>query len=217
MTPYYQDEWCQIFHGDCREILPELPKVDLVLTDPPYGIGWRPRANHTGEDHVWKDDTPFRPGEWLSIGTRHCFWGAQYFAHLLPPSESWLTWVKRPIDFDFSNDSRTYATVELAWTDFGCKAAFHAQVWDGGMRAGDVSNRSFCHPSQKPVELMRWMVGKAGDGTILDPFMGSGTTLRAAKDLNRRAIGIEIEEKYCAIAAKRLEQEVFDFTERTTP
>jgi DNA modification methylase len=91
------------------------------------------------------------------------------------------------------------------------------QCWDGGMRSGDLSNRHFSHPAQKPLELMAWCISECPDQpqTILDPFMGSGTTLRAAKDLGRKAIGIEIEERYCEIAAKRMEQEIL--TEAASP
>ncbi len=207
MTPYYEDRAVTIYHGDCREILPTLPKIDLVLTDPPYGIGWRPRVNH--RDSPWVDDVAFDPSAFLVIGEKHCFFGANYFAASLPNSKDWLAWIKRPIDYDFSNDARTYSTIELAWTDYGCGTRFKKIVWDGGMREGQSENRTFCHPSQKPTELLVWCIGLSNTSdTILDPFMGSGTTLRAAKDLGRKAIGIEIEERYCEIAARRMEQEV---------
>ena len=210
-APYYQDNHCTIYHGDAREILPHLPKVDLVLTDPPYGIGWKPRVNHRGADRLWDDSERFDPGPWLTVGNKHVFWGAQYYTDKLPVSEAWFCWVKRTIaaNADFSEDKRTYSTIELAWSDIDTKPCFKSIVWDGGKRAGDPQNRTFCHPSQKPLELMKWCIVKAGDPqTILDPFMGSGTTLRAAKDLGRKAIGIEIEEKYCEIAARRMSQEV---------
>jgi site-specific DNA-methyltransferase (adenine-specific) len=100
----------------------------------------------------------------------------------------------------------------MAWTDYGGKPKMRHHVWDGGLRAGDVSNREFSHPAQKPLEIMKWCIVLAPNEPklILDPFMGSGTTLRAAKDLNRRCIGIEIEEKYCEIAAKRCSQSVMN-------
>ncbi len=206
--PYYERGGITIYHGDCREILPTLPSVDLVLTDPPYGIGWEPRINH--QDAPWKDT------ERLSIrpslkGRYHCIWGGNYFTDELPPTESWLIWLKRPAGFD--DDPRSYAVCEMAWTDYGCKPRTRMHVWDGGKRAGDSSNRDFCHPAQKPLEVMRWCIEFAPDNpqTVLDPFMGSGTTLRAAKDLGRKAIGIEIEERYCEIAAKRLSQEVLAY------
>lgn len=202
MTPYYEQDGITIYHGDCREWS---GAADFVLSDPPYGIGWKPRVNH--QDQAWRDDEPFNPGPWLRVGTEHVFWGGNYFAQSLPHSADWLTWIKRPIDFDFSGDRRSYSTTELAWTDLGCRARFMCLVWDGGMRGGMPENRAFSHPAQKPTELMLWCLSfSQTTGTVVDPFMGSGTTLVAAKRLGRKAIGIELEEKYCEIAAKRLQQ-----------
>jgi DNA modification methylase len=209
VTPYYADGSVTIYHGDCREL--DLPDVSLVATDPPYGIGWKPRVNH--QDQPWKDErvdiTP------TLVGAYHCIWGGNYFTDLLAPSESWLLWVKRPAGYDFDNDTRSYSVCEMAWTDFGGKPRTKHHTWDGGLRAGDPSNREFSHPAQKPLEIMRWCISLCPDrtGTVLDPFMGSGTTLRAAKDLGRKAIGVEIEERYCEIAVRRLAQESFDFGE----
>jgi site-specific DNA-methyltransferase (adenine-specific) len=210
-TPYYQDDWCTIYHGDSREVLPalRLKAVALVCTDAPYGIGWQPRVNH--KDQPWKDeriDVSF-----ALIGKHHCLWGGNYFTDLVSPAESWLVWIKRPDGFNFDNDSRSYSVCEMAWTDYGGKPRTKHLTWDGGMRAGDPSNRTFVHPAQKPLEVMRWSIDLCPEraGLVLDPFMGSGTTLRAAKDLGRSCIGIEIEERYCEIAANRLAQEVLDF------
>ena len=205
--PYYQDEWVTIYLGDCREILPSLEKVDLVLTDPPYGIGWMPRVNN--REGLWIDDE--RPNlKPLMVGNNHCFWGGNYFADQLPISESWFLWLKRPEGFE--GDPRTYATCEMAWTDYGGKPRVKTHVWDGGKRAGDKSNREFNHPAQKPLEIMKWCITSAPNKPqlILDPFLGGGTTLVAAKNLNRHCIGIEIKEKYCEIAAKRCSQMVMD-------
>jgi site-specific DNA-methyltransferase (adenine-specific) len=209
VTPYYQDDFATIYHGDCREVLPGLSGVALVATDPPYGIGWKPRVNH--QDQPWRDvRIDLEPA---LIGRHHCIWGGNYFTDVLPPSEAWLIWIKRPEGFNFDEDRRSYSVIEMAWTDYGHKPRMKHLTWDGGMRAGDASNRTFAHPAQKPLEVIRWSIAECPEpeGTVLDPFMGSGTTLRAAKDLGRRAIGIEIEERYCEIAAKRLAQEVLDF------
>ena len=202
---YYETELGKLYHGDCLEIMPMLEPVDLVLADPPYGINWIPRINH--REQIWIDDKQFDPRPFLEIGKKHCFWGGNYFAHLLPPSQSWLTWVKRPIHIgtNFHKRMGTYATTELAWTNYG-KNRFICIVWDGGMRQGDKINRTFCHPSQKPIELMMWCIPDDVN-SIIDPFIGSGTTAIACERLNRRWIGIEIEEKYCEIAAKRIEKE----------
>ena len=209
MKPYYEDESVKIYHADCRDVLPTLDKVDLVLTDPPYGINWKPRVSH--QDSPWVDDE--RPDlSPILIGTNHCVWGGNYFTDQLPVAESWLLWIKRPDGFNFDDDTRTYSGVEMAWSDYGGKPRTKHHTWDGGMRAGDKSNREFSHPAQKPLEIMRWCITLAPDEpqTILDPFMGSGTTLRAAKDLNRKAIGIELEERYCEIAANRMAQLVME-------
>lgn len=205
VEPYYTDSHCTIYHADCLKVLPWID-VGAIVTDPPYGIDWRPRVNHTGEDHIWHDDKPFNPSVFLAFGKYHLFWGSQYFADKLPVNESWLCWVKRDMDGNFHKDTRTFATIELAWTDYAKKPAFKKVVWDGGMRQGDSQNRTFSHPSQKPVELMRWCVGMLPDdcGVIVDPFMGSGTTLAACKQDGFKCVGIEAQEKYCEVAAKRL-------------
>ena len=209
MKPYYQDDYCTIYHGDCREILPTLPKVDLVLTDPPYGIshpcnfkkrGRGKLANCSDYPDVYGDEKPFDPAPWMTMPS--ILWGANYYASKLPNVSGWLVWDKeRPDDLDQS-------TCELAWSNVikGCRRFRY--LWNGMIRKGD---EELFHPTQKPVALMRWCLTLRWTKdvqTILDPFMGSGTTLRAAKDLRRHAIGIEIEEKYCEIAVKRLQQEV---------
>lgn len=215
MTPYYQDDWATIYHGDCREILPILPKVDLVLTDPPYGIDvmLHPANIHVetracvGREYapIVGNDKPFDPSPWLSFPA--CIlWGANHYAHNLPHNGRWLIWDKRCQQ----QPTRNQADCEIAWcSDYGAARIFY-HVWDGMIKASERGEQRQ-HPTQKPVRLMTWCLGfyeKAQ--TILDPFMGSGTTLVAAKQLNRKSIGIEIEEKYCEIAAKRLCQEVMD-------
>ncbi len=212
MKPYYDHAGITIYHGDCREILPSLPPVDLVLTDPPYGIshptdyakrGRSDLARCNDYAPVHDDDKPFDPTPFLAIGKAHCFWGGNYYT--LPPVNGWLVWDKeRPHELD-------QATAELAWTDFVKGVRVFRYLWNGMMRAGEHGENY--HPTQKPVDLMRWVLNLkwTPPGLVFDPFMGSGTTLRAAKDLGRKAIGIEIEERYCEIAAKRLSQEVFDF------
>lgn len=194
-----------LYLGDCLDILPTLGKVDAVVTDPPYGINISTRVNYS-EKQVWDAARPdLIP--WLSVGRYHLFWGGQYFAPTLPMSEGWLTWVKRPVDGNFNDDERSYATTEIAWRDWG-KAQFFAQVWDGGMRAGAAENRTFCHPSQKPIELLEWCIRKVPNDadTILDPFMGSGTTGVACAKLGRKFIGIELEPSYFDIACERIQK-----------
>src|SRR3990167_3773563 len=199
-APYFQDDSVTIYHGDCREILPYLPKVDLVLTDPPYGISHPTNYRERGRSNlarcndyvpVFGDDKPFDPIPWIQWPC--VLWGANYYADKLPCSSGWLVWDKeRPHDLD-------QATCELAWTNFVKGARVFRHLWNG-MIKGSERGENY-HPTQKPVELFRWclLLKWTPEGTILDPFMGSGPTLRAAKDLRRKAIGIEIEEKYCEI------------------
>jgi site-specific DNA-methyltransferase (adenine-specific) len=208
--PYYDHDGITIYHGDCRDILPHLPKVDLVLTDPPYGINYDTShdkyKNAISRTEVVGDKEPFDPTPLLGLG-RLIIWGGNCFASRLPDCPKWLAWVKTARD----DAEIRQADMELAWTNCISRSRVFHHLWIGAYRASESGIRNE-HPTQKPLELMRWCLGLVPDANlILDPFMGSGTTLRAAKDLRRKAIGIEIEEKYCEIAAKRLSQEVFDF------
>lgn len=206
--PYYDEDGITIYHGDCREILPYLPKVDLVLTDPPYGIAYD--ASHSkyrnGIDYgaaSW-DIEPFDPAPILALDLPSIIWGGNCFSSRLPDAKSWAVWVKIVRqDADIRQSD-----CEMAWTNCLGRSRVFTHLWIGAYRDSEsgIPNE---HPTQKPVELMKWCAQISRvDGTILDPFMGSGTTLRAAKDLGRKAIGIEIEEKYCEIAVRRLAQTV---------
>jgi site-specific DNA-methyltransferase (adenine-specific) len=210
MTPYYDENGVTIYHGDAYDIVDSL-EFTAVVSDPPYGINWKPRVNH--QDQTWRDRRAADLKPFLR-GQHHLFWGGNYFTDQLPASESWFIWIKRPGDLDFDNDRRSYSVLEMAWSDFGGKPRMRHHVWDGGMRQGDSSNRQFLHPAQKPLEIMRWCFAALPetDGPVLDPFMGSGTTLVAATEAGRRAIGIEREEQYCEIAVQRLAQGVLEFS-----
>ena len=210
MKPYYQDDYVTILHGDCREILPSLPKCDLLLTDPPYGIAHPTDYKTRGRDNlatcrdyppVHSDDEPFDPSFLLSLNIPTCLWGGNYFADKLPISSGWLVWDKeRPDELD-------QATCELAWTNFIKGVRRFRFLWNGMMRANEEPLE---HPTQKPTELWTWVLSLRWTpaGTILDPLAGSCTTGRAAKDLQRKCVCIEIEERYCEIGAKRMQQEV---------
>ena len=216
MKPYYSHAGITIYHGDCREVLPTLPKVDLVLTDPPYGINLNTDnsrfsggtkgnmakcGNGIGSAEgkpIANDSKPFDPSFLSAIGKSQIVWGWNNYPQAFPRGAC-LVWLKRNDEAfgSFLSDAET------AWMSKG----------HGVYCRRDLSNNAIAnervHPTQKPVSLMLWCLGffpKAE--TILDPFMGSGTTLVAAKQLGRRAIGIELEEKYCEIAAKRLSQEM---------
>ena len=204
MTPYYSEDGITIYHGDCRDVLSYV-KADVVVTDPPYGITYKPGGNglalRTVKDVVIGDDSPFDPSPFLMF-QKVILWGANHYASRLPDSASWLVWDKRE-----GTTSDNHADCEMAWSNLGGPARLYSQLWRGMIRTGESSPR--VHPTQKPEWLMRWCLDVVGDAyCVMDPFMGSGTTLRAAKDLGRRAIGIEIEERYCEIAAKRLSQRV---------
>lgn len=207
--PYYEQGGITIYHGDCREILPQLGPVDLVLTDPPYGINYSPAGGgagwasktFSGEHLVLGDAEPFDPTHLLG-SPRLILWGGNHFADRLPASATWLIWYKR-----FPNEApNDFADCELAWSNLGGPARVYWHEWKGAMRSSERAQHY--HPTQKPVALMKWCLQQAGDsGVVLDPYMGSGPVARAAKDLKWRYIGIEIEEKYCRIAVERLQQE----------
>jgi site-specific DNA-methyltransferase (adenine-specific) len=213
MTPYYDVGGITIYCGDCRDVLAEQrvqegAPFDLLLTDPPYGIGsW----SSTGGNSITSEEAA-AINRWdiaptaevlrlaLSLADHAIVWGGNYFAGDLGRFRSPLIWDKRIRGMHFADG-------ELAWTsfDFGSLRIFE-------LPASRNDARGFRqHPTQKPVELMQWCIAQAKNAhTVLDPFMGSGTTLVAAKNLGRRAIGIEIEERYCEIAARRLSQEVLE-------
>ena len=208
MTPYYQDEAVTIYHGDCRDLLGSLPHSAALVTDPPYGIKADLRqSNRAGKRHGkavaasrdygvsnW-DSCPAEVLPWLRF-KQHVIWGGNHFG--LPPTPGWLVW-------DKETGTNGYADCELAWTDLQMAIRRFRFQWMGMLQ--QISEERY-HPTQKPVPVMRWSVGFTDQLLIIDPFMGSGTTLRAAKDLGRKAIGIEIEERYCEIAARRMCQEV---------
>lgn len=201
MKPYYDHGGIQIYHGDCREILPTLGRFDVLCTDPPYGIEAAKRGAHSSirdskkwPDANWDDK---RVQEEIVAAVAACnkamVWGGNFYADVLTPSSAWLAWIKPEAGTGFS-----LSDMELCWTN----GTFAARVKNFPRRDGSL------HPTQKPVDVMKWSLSFFPVGTVLDPFMGSGTTLRAAKDAGRKAVGIEIEERYCEIAANRLRQEV---------
>ena len=192
----------ELWHGDCREVLPGLPKHDLVLTDPPYGIGMDGgNVGYKGfndfERLGWDKCTPSKEllDAVLAAGEKSIVWGGNYFE--LPPSRCWLIWDKGA---GFKN--RSYAEAELAWASFDANVRVFSY---DPLARGDYKGKH--HPTMKPVDLMKWCIDKAGHPeTILDPFMGSGTTGVAAIQLGRKFIGMEREPKYFDIACKRIEQ-----------
>ena len=198
---------CRLILGDCLEVMPTLGKVDAVVTDPPYGIkqagGFSgagcclcERRQYEGD---WDDNrpTPETFKAILSASDSHIIWGGQYFADLLPPRGKWLWW-------DKCQTMPTYGDGELAWTTLSGNAPKKFIYSNNGLMAKEKGR---VHPTQKPVEVMRWCLGFLPDAeTILDPFLGSGTTLVACAKLGRKGIGIEIDPDYFEIACRRVEE-----------
>ena len=206
MKPYYEDDLVTIYHGDCLELLPELA-FDVVVTDPPYGISYSPYGNF--KPIVGDDNTDL--GSWIAnYEVPRVVCGADNFAHSLPPGGTWSVWDKRVSP---AADRILGSPFELIWAcGHGSRKRHIYRIQHGGAVNADKANERRVHPTQKPAKLMRQLIADHfPTGTILDPFMGSGSTLRAAKDLGRKAIGIEIDEAYCEAAAKRMGQGVLDF------
>jgi DNA modification methylase len=219
MKPYYEDTKAGIviYNADCRDVLPGLASVDAVVSDPPYGMKWDTdstrftggalsikRGDGRKDWGVVKGDAQaFDPEPWLHF-PKVILWGANHFASRLPVGTT-LVWIKKP-DALFGT---FLSDCEIAWMKGGHGVYAFRKNFPPPSRMAEGDGECL-HPTQKPLALMGWCIQKVSHPgeTILDPFMGSGTTLRAAKDLGRRCIGIEIEERYCEIAAKRLAQEV---------
>jgi site-specific DNA-methyltransferase (adenine-specific) len=219
VTPYYDHAGITIYHGDCREILPHV-KADVLVTDPPYGMNL---GNHGGANdersrelrrcaYASYDDTPenYRsvvvPAIELALSrvVRGAVFGPAPSVWALPaPSALGAIYIRA------ANGRSPWGFQNLAPVLlYGVAPDLHLGARNTVAMAKGKADPSCGHPCPKPVEWLTWLVGLASKAaeTVIDPFMGSGTTLRAAKDLGRRAIGIEIEEKYCEIAAKRLSQ-----------
>jgi DNA modification methylase len=209
--PYHEESAVTIFHGDSAQILPLLGQFDLLLTDPKYGIGADAAAAKNRGKWGWKHygdsnwDSERTPPWLIGMALEHCaeaiVWGGNYFTDCLPPKMGWLVWNKMQRNFSLADG-------ELAWSSY-----------DKALRIVDVPRAAALldvkeHPTQKSVEVIRWCIGfaeRAGGReilTVLDPFAGSGTTGVAAKELGKRAVLIEREERYCEIAARRLAQDV---------
>jgi len=228
IKPYYQDEWCVIYHADCRDILPLIPdkSIDLVLTDPPYNVG----KNYGGEN-LSHDEMAAFYSDWMCLTRQTMIEGASIYCC---SSQSWLgqVWLWFRVIYKFIRLIIWYAENAAGvmnpyfyyhWQPllFGCKgdnpAVFNRQnaitgrdVWEANVLTSRTDPCTAVHPTRKPVKLMdnAILISSNRQQIILDPFLGSGTTCYCAKKLNRYSIGIEIEEKYCEIAAKRCSQSV---------
>lgn len=203
MKIYYQDDAVTIYHGDCREVVPELA-VETILTDPPYGIadiwqggwghGWGKARSKAPVRNAWDGKAPSLTFL-LGLNRPAIIWGGNHFD--LPVSRAWLVWRKE------INPGLTLGDAELAWTNLDKPI----RVFDHP-RSKLTGDKVPEHPTTKPLSLMEWCISLLPAGNVVDPYMGGGTTLVAAKLMGRKAIGIEIEERYCEIAVRRLAQEV---------
>lgn len=211
-----------LYLGDCREVLPALGPVDAVITDPPYGINYQTASKSRSRiEGFWKgagvrkelagkdarpvigDSEAFDPAHLLALAPKLVLWGGNAYADKLPGRYGWLVWDKD------AGDGWSGSDCELAWTNFGGAVKRHRQRWQGIIREGEECpfvGGALVHPTQKPVALMRWCIERAGrPDTVLDPYMGSGTTGVAAVEMGAKFIGVEIDAGYFAIACKRIE------------
>jgi hypothetical protein len=191
LTPYYDEDGITIYHGDCRDIIPTLPEIEMVLTDPPYGVSERTDRRSKGRGNLTRsndfapvhgDDQPFDPAHLLGF-PRVVLFGANYYADKLPLTGSWIVWdkldglvtEKRMVGFDDNAD------VEMAWTNLGGPARLIRHRWKGMVKASEKGD-SRIHPTQKPVALMARIIAWKTEPwmRILDPYMGGGSTLVAA-------------------------------------
>jgi DNA modification methylase len=202
-VPYRVIGDCLLTNGDCMEVMKLLPKVDAVVTDPPYGIGADSHAGNSANGWTqWEvsDWDKKRPAlavfDLIRLRSKlQIIWGGNYFTDYLPPSMQWLIWDKGQRDFSL-------ADCEIAWSSQN-KAS---RIFDYSRSKALQDGKQ--HPTQKPVGVMKWCIKQLPDycKTILDPFMGSGTTLVACAKIGRIGIGIELEPKYYEIACKRVEE-----------
>lgn len=212
VTPYYEESGIAIYHGDCAEIAPQLGRFDLLCSDPPYGIGEARGKNKSrtkcarSKDYGVSDWDDAPPSDDLLIDLRsrarwQCLFGGNYFE--LPSSKCWLVW-------DKENGASDFADAELAWTNYIGAVRLKRHRWAGMLQADMGRKEERHHPTQKPLAVMSWAISLCPERptSVIDPFMGSGTTLVACKNLGIRAVGIEREERYCEIAVRRLGQGV---------
>ena len=195
-------EGATLYLGDCLEILPTLEKVDAVVTDPPYGLGdlWN-GGGGKGKSHwrfnpdeakSWDGATVSGVEQLCTLAQEVVIWGGNYY--VLPPSRCWLLWDKK------QNDKWTTGQAEMAWTNLDRPVRMFRLAQCEQANEGEKF-----HPTQKPLSLMQWCMKWLKPGSVLDPFMGSGTTGVACANLGRKFIGIEINEAYFNIACERIE------------
>jgi site-specific DNA-methyltransferase (adenine-specific) len=226
VRPYFKEGLVTIYHGDCRKILPRLKlSADVVLSDPPYGIGlatdYAERFSPSQKGSWWRntdrskcprhkliagDDEPFDPAPLFSIKSRaYILWGANCYCGRLPDSGGWFLWDKRNGKRDVSGSKWPMGEGELAWTNLGKAVRIFRHTWFGLIRDSEAGEHY--HSTQKPVALMGWCLDRAkATGLVVDPYMGSGSVLIAARDRGLPVIGIDLDKENCDVAIARLSQ-----------
>jgi len=217
--PYYSDEYCTIYHGDSRELLPLLD-ADVMVTDPPYGISYagsmQPanphlRAAFKTVQHScteWDATLEARDKVLAEWGDRPALVFGTWKTPKPAGTRQVVIWHKHKFGFGPANSDLPWANAHEELYVIGTGFT--------GKRGGSITSHQppmptgRNHPTEKPISLMRELISKCPPGTIIDPFMGSGSTLRAAKDLGRKCIGIELDERWCKVAVARLGQEVLE-------
>jgi DNA modification methylase len=213
VKPYYESELVTIYHGDCQEILPRLEfdfeKFDLLLTDPPYGINedWH-KVKSRGKlaqpidygEFEWDKAPPSNELiDLIRITSKHqIIWGGNFFH--LPPTQCYLVW-------DKDNNSNDFADCELAWTNLKRAVRKLTYRWNGMLQENMKNKEIRWHPTQKPQAVMNWCLSFVPETkTMIDPFMGAGSSLLAARRLGIKSVGIDKDERYCQSAIERLSQ-----------
>ena len=209
LKPYYQDEFTTLYLGDCREVLPEIPLADLVIMDPPYGMEFRSNYRTVKYDAIRGDDA--LPLDLILMAIAHATRAAYVFCRWdnlisMPKPKSVIAWVKN--NWSMGDLKHEHGRQWEACCFYPRAAHEFIERIPDVIHADRTGNE--LHPAQKPVPLMARIIAANVGELVLDPFAGSGTTLWAAKALRRRSVGVEIEEKWAEVAARRLALPVQD-------
>ena len=216
-----------LYLGDSLDTAPLLVGVDAIISDPPYGISYYHSGGCSGKTStlynvasakaksfagkspfIFGDDKPFDPSTWLIYPTV-ALCGANYFSSRLPEGGRWMVWDKKENPENYGKLS--FADCEIIWCNQPGVARIYHHLWQGCRRRGESNRDGKLHPNQKPISLMAWVMEQAkvpAGATVLDPYMGSGTTGIACIRTGRKFIGIEIDARYFEIARARLENEL---------